>query len=506
MGKMKLAVGIILVVLGLGLVSTGYSLDYSVNKQLDESIPSVLLEIREQFLPEAEKMIKFEAIPSAMLGVRDTLTALIPSVLNGTISANTIDSQITDNSDRENFFNNVSASFAITGFSEFAGMNLSFTETAQERLLGGYTTILPGLIDDLTLGTGITEFLQKYETAINSSSQKVLMEYFYNATWMQLSNISVYLTTYLFPLVPTLGGLPLAINDLTAPIYFQGQWANVSLTGGSLTLPIGSGIDNWELGANIPSGFSLTICNALWNETNPLSPFNASGYLYWYASLTNSTYQTNLQGEFGMSPSQYGMFVSYLWDEDFQNDVIVPLVELAEGHPFAEIVLNAFYTQWSVGTLLPGGIGSLDIPGADLLTGFEVVTQPSNFSLGLRSANLWDPNNTLSLTNPSGIKDWLTIARLEGETDQEIYDAIRDTLEFAQIDLEFNMAGPYRERIIGEWLLRFRNEILPNLAVYQGEFFMNPTEFANMSSIVGLSAGGLIGFLGIIMILAYRKR
>jgi hypothetical protein len=132
------------------------------------------------------------------------------------------------------------------------------------------------------------------------------------------------------------------------------------------------------------------------------------------------------------------------------------------------------------------------------LEGFEVFLPPAEFALGSRCPNLWDPNNSLSLTSISGIGDWLLMARLDP-------DEIQDTIQFAQMSDEFNMGGGQIE-ILSHWVLTFRNEILPILALQNGQFFMHPTEFSSFLSVGGLVIGGFLAFLGVIVILSYRKR
>ncbi|MHA1112582.1 MAG: hypothetical protein ACTSRE_15925, partial [Promethearchaeota archaeon] len=95
MGKTKLFVGLILLIVGAGLIPTGIVLDNKLNEELDAAIPGTLLQIRDGFLPAAADLIKFEAIPEAMLGLKSELETQIPYLLNGSVTAQTINGTIT---------------------------------------------------------------------------------------------------------------------------------------------------------------------------------------------------------------------------------------------------------------------------------------------------------------------------------------------------------------------------------------------------------------------------
>lgn len=519
MGKAKLALGIILFVIGAGILPTGYVLHNSIENQLDAAIPQTLFSIRDQFLPEAGEMIKFEAIAPSFIGIKDELTPQIPYLLNGSVTANAINQTIDGLAGSVGypvainmFFNDplwsitTGGAFPINSISEVMGQPLGFTANGQNNTLFG-TGNWPGIISDLEQGSGIYAYLQAYQNALAHSSEAT-MATAYNATWDQISNVTAYLSSYMFPLVPTLGSLPFAADNSTAETYFYFQWANASLVNEGIPLPIGSGVEAWEIGVTYasetatyrPSNFSLPLTIALWDVSDTLSPFNYDdgGFHLWYAATSNSTLASNLQSHFSMSSIEFNLFVSYLFDADMRDRVIIPLVEADQGLIFDNVVLAAFYAQWSNGLLIPEGISSLG-PQYSVLEGIEVVLPPETFNIGNNAPNLWDPNNSLSLTHPDGIQDWLIMARLDPGDD------IGDTIQFAQMNEEFSM-NEGRVETLSEWVLRFRNEILPILAWQSGVFFMHPTEFADILNITGLIGGGFLAFLGIIVILSYRKR
>lgn len=534
MGKTKLFVGLILLIVGAGLIPTGIVLDNKINEGLDAAIPGTLLEIRDGFLPVAADMIKFEAIPEAMLGLKGELEPQIPYLLNGSVTAQTINGTITALAGsvglataKDMFFNdliwstNTGGAFPINSISEVMGQALGFTTAAQDYILYG-NGAYPGLVTDLDQGSGIFGFLQFYLQSV-TPSQQFAMSLFYNATWEQLGNVSAYLSNYMFPLVPTLGGLPFAADSTTAPIYFHMQWANASLAPTGIPLPIGAGIIAWEIGVdfvsdvaiNNPSDFLLTLSTALWDATNITSPFNTTadsndGYHDWYGATLNATRKAELMAIYEMSSAQFNLFTGYLFDVAFRDRVIVPLVEEAYEQTYADIVLDAFYLQWSVGALIPSGISSLG-PEYEIFAGFEIILPADNpegdFSLSISNCrNMWDPENTVGLVNGIGIIDWLSLARIEEDFKSSRSQNMNTAIEYSIISGEFIDMTVTKALIMSDWLLHFRDNILPNLAFESGEFFMHPTELANMASVVGITAGGLLGFLGIIMILVYRRR
>ena len=534
MGKTKLFVGLILLIVGAGIIPTGIVLDDKINEELDAAIPGVLLEIRDGFLPAAADLIKFEAIPEAMLGLKSELETQIPYLLNGSVTAQTINGTITGlavsvglATAKDMFFNDLAWStntggiFPINSISEVMVQALGFTTDAQDYILNGNGQY-PGIVTDLVSGSGIFAFLQFY-AQMSSPAQQTAIATIYNATSEQLGNVSAYLSSYMFPLVPTLGSLPFAADSTTAPIYFHMQWANATLAPTGITLPIGGGITAWELGVdyvsevavNSPSDFLLTLSTALWDATNDKSPFNTTGdssdgFHYWYSATINSTRELELETLYGMTEAEFDLFTEYFFDEDFRDRVIVPLVEESQLLTFDDVVLNYFYLQWSTGVLIPSGIGSLG-PEYEILDGFEVILPADNtenppFSLEINvMRNMWDVNNSVAITNGTGIQDWLRLMRIEGATDAEKYVEIGSSIEYPIVNNEFDVDRADIVQITN-WLRHFRYVILPKLALESGQFSTHPTELANMISIAGITAGGFIGFFGIILILIYRRR
>lgn len=539
MGKTKLFVGLILLIVGAGLIPTGIILDDKINEGLDAAIPGALLQIRDEFLPAAADLIKREAVPEVLLGIKDDVELALGATINGTVSANTLNYTIfelgklvTDTVAIDMFFNDLTWTgdtgiSAPISFSQHAGVSLGYSVLAQNAILFGNNTF-PGLISDITSGTNITAFLLMYESALGEIDERIAMSFAYDATWGQLVEVADYLVSYLFPLVPTFGGYPLPAQYIYPEAYFFAQWANASIVPTGITLPLAGGIEAWELAADVvsetvvitPSGFSVELCTELWDATNSTSPFNTTddqndGFHYWYSAYTNPTQATELKGIYGMDTVQFDLFTDYLFDGERQDRVTVPIIEYSEGDSYEDVVLNYFYFQWSVGRIIPSGIGSLGSE-YEILDGFEVIlpadnTIPPIFALGLtRCGNLWDPNNNVALTNPDGIVDWLSLMRIEADYQNTRKQNILSSIEYPIVDNEFSLSAA-DVVTMADWLYRFRYNILPKLAIREdingdSQYSIHPSELANMLSITGIAAGGLLGFLGMILILNYRRR
>ena len=296
MGKTKLVAGIILLIIGLGVLPAGLIIDRRINSELDAAIPSTLIGIRDGFIPTATELIKFVGTPDGLLGIANDIGYQLGEMVNATVAANTINTTIfelgksvTDPVAKDLFFNdpnwNITTGILVPiGISQNAGEDLGFTTSAIDNLLFGNASY-PGLITDLSLGSGVIGYLGVYQDADTTEERNDMSEA-YNATWVQLSRVNNYLLDYLYPIVPLLGGYPYEQpNDPNYPkVYFLMQWANATFDNDGITLPVGGGIDAWELGIDYstnvsvydPSGFSIDLCLALWDESDASSPFNTT--------------------------------------------------------------------------------------------------------------------------------------------------------------------------------------------------------------------------------------
>ena len=331
----------------------------------------------------------------------------------------------------------------------------------------------------------------------------------YDSTMDQILNVTTYITDHLFPSVPSFAGLPGDANSTTAEEYFFMQWTEKAFIETSWEIPLetGSQIIDWELDFE---GLTPSTINTFWNSSDSNSPFNDVGIKKWI--WVNETTEVEIRNGLGISSVVYDALIEYLFnnfDEDytFGNTTIGPLIEVVENSLLLDVVYFNFYQQWAVKSLFPEGLHTMGFEGAQHLEGFEAIDYAiTTFVLGSRATGMWDPENTLSLTNPRGVIDWLSISRMEPTRDDEIGVVIQNSIEYAQMDSEFNEIGVSRAKVMRLWMQNFRNEILPTLIVEDGGYFMNPIELANNCNMYGLTVGGLITFTGIILIIAYRKR
>ena len=77
MSKSKLITGIILLVLGIGLLPTGYIVNQIFVDQVAAGVPDALLGIEEQAVPSLEEQLPVLGTPDVLLGVEsEALTTI----------------------------------------------------------------------------------------------------------------------------------------------------------------------------------------------------------------------------------------------------------------------------------------------------------------------------------------------------------------------------------------------------------------------------------------------
>jgi hypothetical protein len=335
-------------------------------------------------------------------------------------------------------------------------------------------------------------------------SAKWDMETYYNSTYFQILNVSEYVLEYLFPLVPTIGDIPYTIESQYHDELFFMQWTNLTFIPESweIQLPTGPRIDNWEANINL----NMTTVYNLWNESLATSPLTITGIKEWiWYGLDNGT-NAEIKLDLSIDETTFTALESYFFDEDFGNDVVEPVIEYVRGDSIEQIVFENFLAQWANGYLIPKGISSLD-PQYEILDGFELVLPPEIYDLGLsRSLTLWDVENIYSLLHPSGIADWLIL----GRTAVPDYDT---TLQFPQFLLEYDFLPEGTENqqeefmaVIAQWTLRLRDEIMAIQLWQDGVYALYPTEIADIYKLGVLVGGGFLSFLGVILVISYRKR
>jgi hypothetical protein len=339
-------------------------------------------------------------------------------------------------------------------------------------------------------------------------SAEYLIETHYVSTFEQIVEVSDYILDYLFPLVPALGGLPMEVSAANAEDLFYLQWANATIMPESWEISLTSGsIIDWEFNS---LGLSFDDVYNIWNDSLFYSPLSTNGIFNWI--WVNETIENLIQDNLSISEPIYDGLYDYFFDENFGNDIIVPLLEFVQVKAIDDIYLDSFVRQWSLGALFPNGIASFNPSKYELLLGWE-VTLPKDlenvtyvYDIDVRTLrNMWEPDNRYALVNSSGINDWLGVMRIEPDRGQSREGALIASLEYPIIDAEFDISA--REAIIiSNWLNNFRYYTMPKIMYTQGLFTMFPTELADLANILGYSCGAILGFVGIILILSYRKR
>ena len=464
MSKSKLIIGIILIVVGGGLIPTGFFVNQMFVDQIAEGVPDALLGIEEEALPSLEEQLPPLGTPDVLLGVEDgaltSLEAQLPvlttpavlaglkeetvaallAIINASGAVKAINNSIYAVYAKvfslpgayEQWFNNATFSgwypptVLPLGPSEYTGMgNLSFTPTAQSRILNGYSTA-PGLLED-ELGIGLLSWMEFWSWAYaDIGANRSLMQLTYNATWAtQLAPLGGYIVNYLWDVVVKSEYSPLPI-EVYAEFVFYAQWANGSVVEGGIdlslfkdTLP--EGTFGLEAGVPNPTNITIPTCMALWDGSNPYSFVNDSGILIWVGAMQgNGTLQLLLATSFSLIGAQLPILLG--WLGNFMTNLVPLLLFDETGYTVPELAQLAFYEQWANGTIqgaavLPDGfLNELSASFAGVPY-FEVgLPSPSGLSL-VETMNLWDEANAYTFVNMDGILVWLgaiTNATLQG--------------------------------------------------------------------------------------------
>jgi hypothetical protein len=83
----------------------------------------------------------------------------------------------------------------VLGISEWAQEDLDFTGLALSKIING-TSTLPGLVAEHEMGTGVLEYLELYDRAVEDPVLKQNITEGYNATWYQLTKLTQYYRNY----------------------------------------------------------------------------------------------------------------------------------------------------------------------------------------------------------------------------------------------------------------------------------------------------------------------
>ncbi len=409
MSKSKLITGIILIVVGGGLIPTGFFVNQMFVDQIAGGVPDALLAIEEEALPSLEEQLPPLATPDVLLGVEDgALTSLeeqlpilgtpdvllgveaealktleeqlpvlatpavldglkeetieaLPAVINGSVSAQIMNGTIYSGFPAvlELFFNdpdwstNTGGIFPISGISEVITLgtaNLSFSVAAQNAIMIDGISIpsvadVRGLINDTQLGLGVLGFLE-----------------IYNATF----------------------------DPITGP------WMN----------------DTIQL-----------LYNATWEQLSAVA-----GYLITYM------FDIIVPDTLGMTPQQYAPFV--------------------------------FYGQWANGSIAEDGIDlSLfkdTLPEGTF--GLEAgVPNPTNITI-FTCLDLWDVSNSSAFVNDTGILKW--VGAMKGDATLQFDLMVEFSLTPLQLPILLNWLGNFMTNLVPLLVFDETGYTIPELAQF----------------------------------------
>jgi hypothetical protein len=211
------------------------------------------------------------------------------------------------------------------------------------------------------------------------------------------------------------------INELSTLALYE-QWANGTIFG-EVVLPGGflgeidsgmAGAPFFEVGLPTATGLSLTECLALWSGVQPSKSFTyapAFEDLWLTAMLGNTTSQTALIVEFGISVSELTALLNWLGAFIGTTPSVgrsAELLEIEMSRSILQISTRAFYEQWANGTIL----GTEALPEGFLSRITPPIYGPPYVEIGLEYTteltfsecqDLWDTNSEYSLVTVSGI-------------------------------------------------------------------------------------------------------
>lgn len=469
MSKSKLITGIILLVLGIGLVPTGYVINQILVDQVATGVPDALLGIEDQAVPSLEDQLPVLGTPDVLLGVesealssleeqlpvlttpeiletlKEESLAQLPLIINGSGAAQVINQTIDAvaisfgqgyPAAKDQFFNSPTfqvdylgavpqgvSDYYDTLMGDFDMVNLGYTVTAQNNLLYGVGP-LPGLITDLVLGEGLLTYMALYvNVSLGDMALNATMQYYYNATWTQLEYLAGYISNYLWDVVVKAQYSSSYTLEQYAEVVFYSQWANGTLVEDGIdlnlfrdTLPADT--KGLEAGIPNPTNLSVATCMDLWDDSDSFSFLNDSGILIWVGAMQgNGTLQGYLIGAFSVTGLQLNILLN--WLGNFMTTLTPLLLNDETGYTVPELAQLAFYEQWANGTIqgeaiLPDGFLN-ELSAAFAGAPYFEVGLPTSSGLSLtETMSLWNEASAYTFVNMDGILVW--VGAMEGNT------------------------------------------------------------------------------------------
>lgn len=535
MSRRTLIISIVIITLGSGLVSGGVLTEDFINKLVIDSVDEGLLGIEEEAIPLIEPMIKQKGIPEALRGIRDLGIPILEEMVENTFVAVLINTFVNTGGEvfssfyppigMERFFNNDTTGVWVifSGVSQYHIEPLNFSEDAQNRILYGNSTTIPGYIpgiqgflNDTSTGEGVATFIDQYCVANTSITSELneTMQQNYNCTWYQLTKLYEYVNDYLIELIipiiiannlhvdymPELAGL-LSVNEIAKALFME-QWANGTILNevlyeegidfSEMLDEINETLIGFEVGRTSPSNITRKIAYALFDEIKyPNALTNDTGIDQWITSYNNNTIKLTLMNDFNLTSAQMNMIHYWLFEESFQENIVPELLKLpppeGRGMNITQYARVLLLEQWANGTaegeiLYPDGF---PLPlKAGTVYGFEVGYQgisipvlPTNMSL--RSAEfLWNVSNEYSLVNNRGLQRWY-------------YAVSNPTSETANDLKQNNYLEDDELTMILSWLPNFRDNVMPYLAQEEMNLPMDSLSFSNSIELGMVIPGGV---------------
>ena len=328
--------------------------------------------------------------------------------------------------------------------------------------------------------------IKKWYDAYSDGQDKQDLQDYFSLSSQEAQDILDWLwgpggfTEELFPQLtqaPEPFGYGATVEELSWRAFYE-LWANGTALGLSLypdgmdfgefmpdEFPIGT--TGFEVGVPTPTGMSLELIEALWDETNDYSLTNIDGIKVWFRAYTSQEDKDEVLNEFsslGLDNAMMDMILDWLWDgpTSFSQGLLPTLIDsnLGFGMEIPDLAKVILYELWANGTalglnLFPGGMDFGEFMPDEFpigTTGFEIgVPLPTGMTIESVEA-LWDENNEYSLLNMNGMGLWL-----EAYTDDDMKATLMNT---------FNLS-PEQAQMILDWLwdgpTSFSQGLLPTL-------------------------------------------
>ena len=433
MSKSKLIMGIILIVVGGGLIPTGFFVNQMFIDQIAEGVPDALLAVEEEALPSLEEQLPPLGTPDVLSGVEDAaLTSLeeqlpvlgAPDVLLG-VEAQALPSL-------EEQLPVLGTPDVLLGIEEQALITLE----AQLPVLAT-PAVLDGLKDEAVAALPLIINGSGAALAINQTIDAVAFYFGYPAAKEEFFNSPTLQFNY---------STPQGVSDYYDTLMGDFDMVNLNYTvTAQNNLLYGVGplpglITDLELGMGLLGYMELCI-----NVTLGDTMLNATMQFYYNATWSQLEYLA-------------GYIKNYLWDVVVKSKYSPATIE-----QYAELV---FYSQWANGTVVEDGIDlSLfkDTLPADT-KGLEAgIPNPTNLTI-LICMDLWDDSNSLSFVNDSGILVW--VGAMQGNGTLQGYLIGTFSLTGIQLNILLTWLGTFMTTLVPLLLADETGYTLPDLAQF----------------------------------------